>query len=627
MLEKLLSIISILIWCFFGYSFVNLFVDHTIDLYCRIAIGIPIGMILFTWVIFILNLWYKFSPLLGWSVTLIFAVLGMLLYIIKPKTKKAVLPSRTLRFFSIGLPTLIIVFFMKITFLYKGSITRGAVYGDLPFHMNIISSFVYGCNSQREYLFDIVSPFYANVKLAYPVLVNFLSAILIGCFHLEMPEAGLYPSIPMVFAVFVLLNKIVRDFSSDKIASFLAPWIFLFLGGRGFLNLFNKKVREEYGVDFVHNWGNNMYRYWLQTVMHVLLPQRLSLFGLPFSYGFLVLMDSKHPFKSIRPYLLCGILVGLMPQVQAHACIAAFEWTLAYAIIHFPWKNTKKWWHQLRCYFALSIPAFALALPQLLPYLSRAESKGFFSFVPIWDDDQTNFFSLWWDGLFMFWLISIFVGPFILYKNQLNKYIPALFVFICSNLMHYQPWNIDNSKVFYAGWIPYAVAVVANYFAFLYSKGNNWLDKITTALLITTICSGLLAIASCMSYGASQWNPFEDVHGFAKLVIEKTEPKSVWATDSFHDHPVPTLAGRQVLVGYRGWLMSHLLDETERIQQMTALCVEPDNTGWMDKNNVTYVCYHKSSQQEIFNDINKSKKWDLWIDYDQYKVYKRNNIK
>ena len=583
-------------------------------------------MFLFTWVIFILNLWYKFSSFLGWSVTLLFAVLGCLLYLLKPKGKTGKLPTRGFLFLYIGLPFIVLSFFMKITFLYHGKITRGAVYGDLPFHMNIISSFVYGCNSQREYLFDLVSPFYANVKLAYPVLVNYLSAILIGCFHLELPEAVFYPSIPMAFSLFALLNKIVRNFTSNQFAALISPWIFLLLGGRGFLNLFSKTVRQETGVDFVHNWGNNMYRYWLQTVMHVLLPQRLSLFGLPFSYAFLVIMECSN-FKSILPYILCGILVGLMPQVQAHACIAAFEWTIAYAIIHFPWKKPSKWWHQLRCYFALAIPAFTLALPQLIPYLSRAESKGFFSFTPIWKDDDVNFFSLWWDGLFMFWLISIFVGPFILTKKQLIKYIPSLFVFFCSNLMHYQPWNVDNSKVFYAGWIPYAVAVVSYYFAFLYTFGTPLLDKITTLLLIATICSGTLSIANGLSYGADQWNPYEDVHGFAKLVIEKTEPKSVWATDSFHDHPVTTLAGRQVLVGYRGWLMSHLLDDTERIMKMTSLCVNPDETTWMDKNNVTYICYHKSSQQEIFNDFNTSKKWDLYIDYDQFKVYKRNNIK
>lgn len=626
MIKEFFAAIAISIWGFFGFTLTSLFVYHSVDVVTRTAIGIPVGIIIYTWIIFVLNVKYKFSLLLGWSVTLIIGFISVIFYLIKPKGKTPKAFARDYMLLYVGIPTVFICFLMKITFLYKGNITRGATYGDFPFHMNIISSFVYGCNSERKSLWDLTSPFFANVELAYPVLVNFLSSILIGCFGLKMPEAILYPSLPMVFSIMTLLNQIVGRFTKNRFSCIIAPWIFIFLGGRGFLNIFDEKARSDFAADFVHTWGNDKYGYWLQTIMHVMFPQRLSLFGMPLSFSFLAIME-RAKFKSVLPYLFCGLLVALMPQVQAHACIAAFEWTLAYAAINFPWRKPKEWWTQLRCYFSLAIPAFMLALPQLIPFTKRAGDKGFFSLKPIWVDDRINFFDIWWNGLFIFWAISIFIGPFFLNKDQFREYVPALFVFVVSNLVHYQPWNMDNSKVFYAGWIPLAIAVVANYYTFLLIHGNSFIESIAFVLLLSSMASGVMCIYSGISYGAPQWNPYEDVYGFAKEVIDKTEPKSVWATDSFHDHPVATLAGRQILIGYRGWLNSHHLHDGERLNALYRLCLNPDDTTWADKNNVTYVCYHKTSHQEISRDFNTSKKWNLHIDFDAWKVYKRNNVK
>ncbi|EAY17909.1 hypothetical protein TVAG_225350 [Trichomonas vaginalis G3] len=626
MIERVCAALDISIWCWCGYEVSSLFLIDTCDVVTRIAVGIPVGMYSYAWLIFVLNLKYEFSILLGLYSTLGYLVAAILIHLLRKqrKTPKG-FPLKELALI-LGLPMLSMLIFMKFSFLYKGDITRGAVYGDFPFHMNIISSFVYGCNKNRRYLFDTVSPFFAGVKLAYPVLVNFLSSIMIGCFGCRMTEAILYPSIPVAFSMLLLFNQIVAIFTRERITCCLAPWLFLCLGGRGFFRIFKKEAVEDYGIDFVHNWGADRYAYWLQTVMHVLLPQRLSLFGLPLSYAFMVIiMRSK--FTSVKSFILAGLIVALMPQIQAHALIAAFEWLLAWAVINFKWKQPKEWWPQIKCYIALGIPALTLGIPQLVPYMERSQEKGFFTINPVWNDDKLNFFILWYDGLYMFFLISIFAGFAVLTKRQIKIYIPALFVFFCSNIMHYQPWNMDNSKVFYAGWIPFACAVVAIYLMFLSDQEGFFFQLSSLLLLLACIFSGLLCILIHMLNSATQWNPYEDVYGFAKQVIDKTDPKGIWLADSFHDHPVATLAGRQLLVGYRGWLMSHHLDETEREDEMRKCVKNPNKTEWMDKHNVTYVAYHKQSHDEVDMDFNVSTKWDLIIDDPAWKVYHRNNVR
>ncbi len=56
----------------------------------------------------------------------------------------------------------------------------GSVYADLPFHLNLLSSFVYGCNQQATAFSSLLSPFYSGEHLAYPYIPDFYSAALVA---------------------------------------------------------------------------------------------------------------------------------------------------------------------------------------------------------------------------------------------------------------------------------------------------------------------------------------------------------------------------------------------------------------------------------------------------------------
>ena len=54
--------------------------------------------------------------------------------------------------------------------------TRGTTWADLPFHLNIISSFLYGANVDATVFRPLASVFYSNTSLAYPFLPDFHAA-------------------------------------------------------------------------------------------------------------------------------------------------------------------------------------------------------------------------------------------------------------------------------------------------------------------------------------------------------------------------------------------------------------------------------------------------------------------
>lgn len=594
-----------------------------------LGVGIPIGIVTFSWILYIFNLKYVLTPQLGWFATSVMFLVAVLLNIFaerkKRKYKKKDVFTKKELIFVVIIPSLFTCQLLNVCVLDKGLYSRGSAYGDLPFHLNIISSFVHGCNYRRRSMFDIKSVFYANTKLTYPILVNFLSSVLISSFKLSLKNSIFFPSLPMVFSIFILLASIVKNFTKRSTALYLSPWLFMFMSGRGIFMSLNEKNMKDMNADFAQYWGCERSSYWLHPLLNVIIPQRLSLFGIPVSFSYLVVM-TKADFSRLKPFVLAGLIIALMPQLQAHACIAAFEWTLAYGVIHFPWKNPKKWWEQIRCYLTLGFFSLSLSVPQLMTFLSDTNSSGFFFLEPIWVESKTDYFTLWWDGLFIFWAISTFLGIFILTKEQLVQYIPPMFVYVVSNLMHYQPWNVDNSKVFYAGWVPFAVAVVANYFAFLMDRDSSLLDVMTYVLLAACNMSGAYAVYRVHNITAPQWETAdfntEYVDVFVNSLLRISDPNDVFLADSIHNHPIATLGGRQVLTGYLGWLITRNINFTERINE-TKKFMESLDPSYMDSQNVSFFCYKEEKRNEITRDIGNSQDWGLAIDAYPFRLYRR----
>ncbi len=123
--------------------------------------------------------------------------------------------------------------------------TTSGTYGDLPFHLQLIHSFVTGANSRVD-LRNLKALFFANTPLVYPFLPDFQSAVFLksGATIQEaiiVPSVVLAPSLPGLLACIGLRMSHGRMF-----VALTTPLFAIFAGGWGFYSLFSPSWRFTY---------------------------------------------------------------------------------------------------------------------------------------------------------------------------------------------------------------------------------------------------------------------------------------------------------------------------------------------------------------------------------------------
>ena len=626
----LFSLLSVFSASFFGYEIISLLLRYNFDLTFRISVGSCFGVILSTWIYFIVSLYIPLTALHGLVHTILLVIVSLLLHIIgnitQKSNKKPIIKHHYSIFtyiIAILIPSAIVFYFIYTGLLYKGTITKGAAYGDFAFHLNLISSFVYGCNKDRKSLFDITSPFFANETLAYPFIPNFYSAVLIACFDESIHDSAVWPSLVFVIAIFWVLVELTFQFTQTEVCCCISPYLFIFTGGLGFTQWFDPKIRNEYFIDYVHQWGSHRNEYWFQTIVHILMPQRASLFSIPLAWSVICILMKCSSSKNISAFICAGLIVASLAQVQPHSIIALIEWGVSYFLLVFPFSSSyKKWKQYIVNYWSLGVVALFLGVPQFLPFFGRTK-HGFFNFAPLYlEIPNRNFITLWWYGLGAFIVLALFHVFLVLNKKQIACYIPSIFVFCISNFIWYQPWGLDNTKVFNAAFIPLACAGISFFLKKLFCFG--WKGYLISAILFAfCIASGVMAAFRIGSNEYDLWSKREQPYEIANFVREHTDPHSVWITDSGHTNPIVTLAGRQTLAGYPGWLSSHNLDPSKRMNAIHNLERNPENTNEIDKLNVSYVAIRSWNNEINFKPPMSSHKWKLIYHTNAMKIYQR----
>jgi hypothetical protein len=96
--------------------------------------------------------------------------------------------------------------------LYDHMWTKDAGYYDLPFHSNIINSFVLGINSQRHNLCDIRFLIDSGKKLVYPIVPDFYASGLILTSMTSHRYALFIPSLCIAFSLICALYRLVNKY-------------------------------------------------------------------------------------------------------------------------------------------------------------------------------------------------------------------------------------------------------------------------------------------------------------------------------------------------------------------------------------------------------------------------------
>ena len=467
-----------------------------------------------------------------------------------------------------------------------GGISTGLLnnFGDLPFHISVITSFAYGNNYPPE------DPTYAGVSFTYPFLSDFLSAIFVH-FGASLRDSMFLGSFTLALAFVGVIHRWALVMLRDKLAAIITPLIVLLNGGFGWYLLFEKAVSGERGLwgvlmdlppsftvipETTWRWGN--------AISALLVPQRGFLMGLPlaviaFTQWWLALEKdtdvpkretktkqrrplpeppaSRFPLRT-RRMIAAGVAAGLLPLVHAHSFVVVMGMAACLALINIRWRE----------WFAFFATASAIAIPQLLwsTLHSAVNASTFFAFELGWDHGQENPLVFWLlnTGLFIpliFVALLMKSNGYLVGKRLLLFYLPFTLCFIIPNFIKMAPWIWDNIKVLYYWWLASA-PIVAVFLAWMWRKGP--VMRVAAALLFVCVTlAGALDVVG-IAFRDVKYGIF-DASGvsFAERVKQVTQPRSLILHAPVHNTPV-FLTGRRSVMGYPGHVWTHGLEFVQR---------------------------------------------------------------
>jgi hypothetical protein len=474
------------------------------------------------------------------------------------------------------------------------------VTGDYCFHISVINSFVYRNNFPPQY------PVMLDASMAYPPLVDFLSSILMET-GFDLRSSIIIPNVLFQVSLLCWIASLAIRITGRKNVGLLSALLFFFSSNLGVLYAFTDIAK--YG--FV-NWMLNLPTDYSGSgisplpgirfgnpVVVMLMPQRASSLGMGISIiAYALIFHAIRSGESFREIFLSGFLTGLLPSIHPHSFLTV-------SIIFFLESVLFK--KNLKFFTFFLTPMVILAFPQLL-YIRTQVVAGFVGSSIGWLEENTvKIMSLNWDtpvgvlisalrsisilAFFWFMNIGLILIPFAFGFFKTSRFVrsfslPYLLVFLLGNFVRFQPWDWDNYKIFLHCYILILTITSFGILEFLKilreglrKASNTHMQRLKVMLgytflaivLFFSTASGFLSHAKVFQEDLLMW-PKADVE-FAEWVRDNTPPESIFLTGTHFLNPIPTLAGRQIVLGYEGWLWSHGI-RWERIQKVKTDVIE-----------------------------------------------------
>ncbi|HUV46980.1 MAG TPA: hypothetical protein VMW29_02490 [Candidatus Bathyarchaeia archaeon] len=550
--------------------------------------ALPLGILFLTYLIFFSSL------IVGFNRFAIFFVILLSLgisFLMKPKVK---LNLEILRWFIILkrnlliIPPLILfsVYFAKIWskmyFFKDGDLYASFVHawGDLPIHLSFTNSFLFASN------FPPHLPLLSQHLAAYHFMADFFSAILLKL-NVDLLTVLNFPGFIFSVSLVLLVFLLAKEITKNNLASVLSVFLFFFGGGLGFIYW-----RKTSGfIEYTQLHEKNIY--FANIIPSILIPQKASLFGLVISLIVFIILQKNLDRLNFKSIFFASSLVALMPLTYIHGFFASLVF-LSFFYLYFFLKTLKNtgWqgWQILKLTLAFLLPILFLAIPQLIYFypqvLKRAAGLSFWHFWWCKPPEENPFIFYFKNfGVFLLLLpISLIKAK----KKQVLFYLPALFLFALSNIMLFQPGEFENFKMIYY-WYLASCFFVARLIADLL-KRNFMTAFLGVVLLILTTLSGFLDTMNLLDYQKYKVRVFEKKHfQIADWINKNLEPKAVFLTAPQHDHPVSSLAGRPIFLGFEGWLANYGIETSQRKGELKKIYQGIQAKELLKKNKIDYV--------------------------------------
>ena len=459
-----------------------------------------------------------------------------------------------------------------------GSILVGhlASFSDWQAHLTYTASFAHANNTALDL------PLATGNDIGYHAGTNVFSALLV------VAGASLPGSLQLggAFTLFAFPGVMycvgIRVFR-DQLVALLGTALFLFFGGWGWLEFFRDVADAD--VDVWPRLPRTYTRapspaegsWWIENpIVGHFFPQRPTLIGFPVVLLVLGWLHTawnttgagqSRDRAAMRPFLFCGALVGVIPFFNLFALGTPLVFVGVWWLIT---RFDRRW---MWC----MIPAVALALPVVL-YLQPPTSS--LEYPYDWVAQVTNPGGLPPDlaltervgDWIVFWArnLGLFV-PLLaaaqLWRGALDRQlaiglVPIWLFFIVPNAIKPHPWNGNNTHYFVfvmlLGALPVAALLVAAV------RRLPIAALVAAPVLATMTMAGLLDVVATNGHVAAPY-PVTAMDSAGVAVGEwarSTDPDSVFVIESgwpggygsVHQHPVPALSGRDVVVASDGWV-------------------------------------------------------------------------
>ena len=492
------------------------------------------------------------------------------------------------------------------------------VWGDWAGHIGYIANWIYGSN------FPPQNPWYAGIKLSYPFLFDFTSAMLVRL-GMTIPQSMEIPGAIFSITLVALLARLTTKLTQSRTAGAISVFIFMFSVGLGFIDLWPAQP----------NWLQNLFPaplggakelthvveaniQWINFVISEMVPQRGILIGINVALLIFLLWEKGAKENDRNCFLLSGILAGLLPFFHTHTFIVL----MVVSGIFFLMQPKTYWWF-------FFIPAGMLALPQLIYFLPQVigYTPGFIRWRPGWLADVQK------DNWIWFWIknigvMAILIPISLLWSWKKNRklffyYLPFLLLFILANLWIFQPWENDNSKLL-RFWYLASTVLVAGCLAG-WAK-NGIIRKIIAAFLfVSIILAGAIDAGSWLNFNKNKIRMW-DSHDIelARIIRGITPKDAVFLTVDAHNHWVVDLAGRKIVMGFRGWLWSWGINYQKREKDVLSIFRGgPNDKQLLEKYKIDYVIVGPAERNAFkANEVFFMKNFPLILDRSNHKIFK-----
>jgi hypothetical protein len=563
------------------------------------AYGVPLGIVLSSLVILVLAAPFGLNAVLVWIVTL-GGVVASAVLIDRSRWKSMFVAPKL----SLVAVLVFAAFAVRWMLLYQTTLTLEAdglwaghrnLWGDWAQHLGDVTSFAYGDN------FPPAHPRLAGLPFAYHYLTSVTVAAMVA---LGMSPIAALPLHSFVFTVLVALGvyAFAKRLTGGSAAAALALFLFLLGGGMGWALTAREMIHAHSFWDVLVSqpWDAAAQKAanfrWLNIFFSLIYPQRSFLYGIPIGLLVLTLLLNAVRGRGHREFLVAGLIAGSLPFAHLGTLLSLALIT-PFLFLLFP---SRGWF----TFFAAWV---AVAAPQLfIQQGGGLGAAGAIRFHPGWVAGSEAWWWFWLKNLGAFIpLLAVSLFDRALWDRTASRMLWAFMpIFVVGNLVVFQPWDWDNTKIL-VYWFLAVCILVAGTLAKLWREHAAIAARLLLIVTILTMTlSGLLEnLQQALGLDRHLLSSREEV-GVALAVRQATAPHAIFATGLQHNHPIPMLSGRRVLMSYPGWMWSQGADTAQREQDLRAiLALSPVASDLMAKYKVDFVVVGPEEKAKLGADL------------------------